>query len=651
MNVETFLANFGHIANAPDGVERLRDLVYHLAFAGELVAHSKGNASTLADALASAVNPTGKTRRSDTDSAEALYAIPVHWLWVNIGLIGHDWGQTKPEAAFTYIDVSAIDNKRGVVADAAVVLSSAAAPSRARKVVKKGTVIYSTVRPYLLNIAIIEKEFDPAPIASTAFAVLHPHEGVEAKFLYYYLRSPAFVKYVERVQSGMAYPAISDQKFFAASFPLAPTDEQKRIVAKVDELMTLCDHLEAQQQERERTFPIFSSAAQALFAEAPNPGNLNRIFDETGTVSSDDLRKTILTIAVKGLLASSSPNDESAKKCFPGLVTLDSKSNKRPEAIPNSWERCTYSSLTSLVTSGSRGWKDFYSETGAIFLRTQNIKTDRLILDDVAFVRLPKSAEGMRAQVLKDDILITITGANVTKAARVEDKLPEAYVSQHIALTRPKWSEMSPWLYLCFISPGAARGHLMKLAYGDKPGLNLSNIRDLIIPVPPLAEQRRIVGRVNDLLALVEKLEEQQHQRDQLAEAFAKACVASFTGTTNLERPEKMKAPKTELVSLVSLGKKPKAGADAPLAAHLIKQGGELSAKALWQQSGLEIDAFYHQLKSEIAQGWIVPQSAEMKIVETEEESTSSTLVPALAATDVEGEELTRTAKKQRKRK
>jgi type I restriction enzyme S subunit len=171
------------------------------------------------------------------------------------------------------------------------------------------------------------------------------------------------------------------------------------------------------------------------------------------------------------------------------------------------------------------------------------------------------------------------------------------------------------------------------------------------IPIPPLAEQRRIVAKVDELMAMVDHLESKQMQRDQLAEAFAKACVASFTGTTTPKKSEKMKAPKTELVSLVSLGIKPKADADAPLAGLLIKQDGELSAKALWQQSGLEIDAFYHQLKSEIAHGWIVPQSAEMKIVETEEEPTYSTLVPALAATDVGGEEPTKQAKQQRKRK
>jgi type I restriction enzyme S subunit len=208
--------------------------------------------------------------------------------------IGHDWGQTKPISDFTYIDVSSIDNKRGVISESPKIITAAAAPSRARKVVKKGTVIYSTVRPYLRNIVVVDQDFEPEPIASTAFVILHPFEGIEAKYIYYYLRSPAFIAYVESVQSGIAYPAISDQKFFASALPLAPTEEQKRIVAKLDELMALCDKLEVQQQERERRFPVLSRACHARFVEAPNLDNLRAVFDGVGAVFTEDLRKSIL---------------------------------------------------------------------------------------------------------------------------------------------------------------------------------------------------------------------------------------------------------------------------------------------------------------------------------------------------------------------
>jgi len=88
------------------------------------------------------------------------------------GRLTSDRGQKIPDKDFTYIDVTAIDKELGRVADAKV-LSPTEAPSRARKLVNTGDVLYSCVRPYLLNIAVIETEIAPPPIASTAFAVLN----------------------------------------------------------------------------------------------------------------------------------------------------------------------------------------------------------------------------------------------------------------------------------------------------------------------------------------------------------------------------------------------------------------------------------------------------------------------------------------------
>jgi type I restriction enzyme S subunit len=312
------------------------------------------------------------------------------------------------------------------------------------------------------------------------------------------------------------------------SLPIPPVEEQRRIVAKVNELMQLCDRLETQRQERDARHAALSRASSARFSVASTPLNLDFLFHPSYSIFPADLRKSILTLAVQGRLVPQYPKDEPVETTFPGLEPLDREPTENT-GIPNQWRCCTYRSLTSIVTSGSRGWKEFYSKTGAVFIRTQNIKTDRLVLDDVAFVSLPKSAEGMRAQVLENDILITITGANVTKAAMVETQIPEAYVSQHIALTRPRWSEMSRWLHLCFISHGSARGVLERLAYGDKPGLNLDNIRGLIIPVPPLAEQRRIAARVRHLLALVDELEAQLTASRVTAANLLEALVAELT--------------------------------------------------------------------------------------------------------------------------
>ncbi|WP_257296515.1 hypothetical protein [Endozoicomonas sp. YOMI1] len=142
-------------------------------------------------------------------------------------------------------------------------MSTTEAPSRARKAVKEGMVIYSTVRPYLLNIAVVNQNFSPEPIASTAFAILRPLGGMEASYIYRYLRSPCFVQYVEGCQTGIAYPAISDKQFFSGLIAVPPEAEQHRIVTKVDELMALCDQIE---QQTEASLSAHTTVVKNLLA-------------------------------------------------------------------------------------------------------------------------------------------------------------------------------------------------------------------------------------------------------------------------------------------------------------------------------------------------------------------------------------------------
>jgi type I restriction enzyme S subunit len=405
--------------------------------------------------------------------------------------------------------------------------SSEIAAQYTRATIRKGDVLLTIVGT-LGATAVVPAELDGGNITQSSCRLRPDSRFIDTSYLVICLRARTLLNQYRGFSLGSAVQRLNIAHVRALAIPLPPLAEQKRIVAKVDELMALCDRLEAQQQERETRHAALARASLSRFAESPQPSTLNLLFHPSYTIPPADLRKSILTLAVQGKLVPQDPNDEPAEEKFRGLKPLGVDSSDGPD-IPNQWALCNYRSLTTLVTSGSRGWKEFYSETGAIFVRTQNIKTDKLILDDVAFVNLPKSTEGMRSQVLKDDILITITGANVTKAARVEDQIPEAYISQHIALTRPRWSEMSQWLHLCFISHGSARGTLEQLAYGDKPGLNLSNIRDLVLPIPPLAEQRRIVAKVEQLMALVEALEHQLAASHATGEKLLEALVAELT--------------------------------------------------------------------------------------------------------------------------
>lgn len=189
----------------------------------------------------------GKIKKTKTlpeiTEDEIPFDIPENWKWVRLGNVTHNWGQKKPDKTFDYIDVGSIDNINGMLSEEENLINPKDAPSRARKIVKEGSVIYSTVRPYLLNICIINKEFEHEPIASTAFAILHPIKGIYNKYLYFILKSPMFISYVSSVMIGVAYPAINDTNLLAGLIPVPPFEEQKRVVEKIEELIPYAKQL------------------------------------------------------------------------------------------------------------------------------------------------------------------------------------------------------------------------------------------------------------------------------------------------------------------------------------------------------------------------------------------------------------------------
>lgn len=177
---------------------------------------------------------------------EIPFEIPDNWKWNRLRNLVYNRGQKTPVKEFSYIDIGSIDNIHQRLNDNETIIPAAEAPSRAKKIVGLGDILYSTVRPYLHNACIIDKNFRAEPIASTGFAVLTCYKGVNSKYLLYYMLSPAFDQYANATDNakGVAYPAINDEKLYKAVVPLPPLAEQQRIVEKLDKLLPLCDSLE-----------------------------------------------------------------------------------------------------------------------------------------------------------------------------------------------------------------------------------------------------------------------------------------------------------------------------------------------------------------------------------------------------------------------
>ncbi|MGE4580468.1 MAG: restriction endonuclease subunit S [Desulfuromonadales bacterium] len=556
MTVETFFANFGHLADVPNGVQKLRELILQLAVQGKLVPQDPKDepASVLLERVDSEKEKliAAKEIRAKKDVAidAAPYELPKSWSWVPIGNICRDWGQKVPDKQFSYIDVSAIDNEKGVVAEPAVT-EAADAPSRARKLVQPGTVIYSTVRPYLLNIAVIDKEFDPEPIASTAFAIVHPLGGISSQYIFWFLRSPVFIGYVESKMLGVAYPAINDSQFFSGLFPLPPLEEQKRIVAKVDQLMALCDELEARQQKQQQGRVRLNNAALDALLTAREPiefadhwqrinSNFDLLYDHPETIAK--LRAAILQLAVQGKLVPQDPNDEPASVLLERIAKEREllvkqkkiKSAKPPvdfqgldelkKKLPTNWSWVRLSEIADVVRGGSprpAGDPRFYN--GEIpFLKVADVSRapGKMVVGFNASIK--KAGLNKTRFIDRRTVLFTNSGATLGIPAICD--FPATFndgIAAFVELSAFVFDEYL-YLYLKALSQWfmevASRGQ-------GQPNLNTDIIKSTWFPLPSLAEQKRIVAKVDQLMALCDELEAKLNQAQQHSEKLMGATI------------------------------------------------------------------------------------------------------------------------------
>jgi len=163
--------------------------------------------------------------------------------------------------------------------------------------------------------------------------------------------------------------------------------------------------------------------------------------------------------------------------------------------IPANWKTMRFKRCIEFITSGPRGWAEFFSDDGELFIRIGNLTRDSIDLDlvDVQHVVPPTGAEAIRTRVQEGDILVSIT-ADLGSVAVVPDKVETAYISQHIALARPVSKRSHPrWLGFSIFSE-SCRHQLRALGYGGtKVQLSLEDVQNLVLCIPPRDEQERIV--------------------------------------------------------------------------------------------------------------------------------------------------------------
>ncbi len=550
--------HFDLIAQAPGGVARLRELILTLAVQGKLVPQDPSDepASELLKKIRAEKDrliAEGKIKRdkplAEIADEEKPFELPEGWEWVRIPEITYGLGQGEPTAAFSYIDVAAIENAKGLITQDVQVLEAADAPSRARKNVTQGTVIYSTVRPYLKNIAIVEHQYVSPAIASTAFAVMHPHTGVLSKYLLHYLRSQPFTEFVNSKAVGVAYPAINDANFFQGIVPIPPVAEQSRIVTRVEELMHVCDALEASgqleaQQHAQLVNTLLGTLTQSETPEAlaDNWQRISTHFDVLldRPSSLDALEQTILQLAVRGLLVPQDPTDEPASVLLQkirtekdhliaqGKIKRDKplppiNDEEKPFELPQGWEWARLQQAYD-VRDGTHDTPK-YQATGFPLVTSKNIYGGVLDLSDVKLISAQDHEQiSARSKVDRNDILFAMIGS-IGNPVLVDTNLE--FSVKNVALFKYYAALLSCPSYLLLILQTEAKGIRERAAGAVQSFVSLGQLRSTVVALPPLAEQSRIVTRVNELLSLCADLRQRltagQIKQEHLADALVTA--------------------------------------------------------------------------------------------------------------------------------
>jgi len=350
-------------------------------------------------------------------------------------------------------------------------------------------------------------------LGSTLVRIYFP--GVNLDYAYFFLQSK-FLEINSRAK-GTGIPHVDPDLVWNYSFPLPPLAEQHRIVAKIEELFSELDNGVETLKKAKQQLKIYRQAVLKSAFE----GELTKT--RRGSYPSvDNLIKEVEALGAKNNV-----------KLKYASVNVD----ETLPPIPSKWIWLRNEVLLKYVTSGSRDWKKYYSNAGSIFIRTQDIKTNALDLEGSAFVKLPDKVEGKRSLVQSGDLLMTITGANVGRVAVSPENIPEAYVSQSVALMKLLDVRMSKYLWYYFQSRTYGEGLVGGLVYGvGRPVLSLENMREVPVAICSIDEQREIVEQIESRFSVSEKIEESIEQGLKQAEALRQSILKkAFEGKLVLQ--------------------------------------------------------------------------------------------------------------------
>ena len=552
MTPRDFIAHFDTIAEAPNGIARLREFVFRLAVRGRLVPQDPADEPANRLIECAAVKRTQSAKKSGskkstppsppdmaTPDSEDL---PSGWTWTCTADLGvlNPKNQVEDDTKASFCPMSAIptDYRESVVSEV-----------RRWGEIKKGythfaegDVIVAKITPCFQNrkSCIMTGLEEGIGAGTTELHVIRPFtDAVVPKYLLLFYKSPDFLQNgVDRMTGTAGQQRVPREYFAHTPLPLPPLAEQHRIVAKVDELMDLLDRLEESRRRRENMRTASRDSSLAALRTAGTGDEIKIAWMRIATRMDDlfitlsdisPLRDIVFQLAIQGQLAPQNENDEPATTLLDRIDEEKKRlirkkkigkpkhlppitDDKAPFSAPSGWMWCRLGSILKHCRNGiSVSPNDSGIGYPMLRISAATSRQDAIVnLDDYRFADVPpEKAEPYLIEA--DDLLVCRFNGNLHFVGRVSivPNIIDRKIMHPDKLIKLKTIEVSP-RYACYaINAESTRKQIHEVAAttAGNIGINGRQLQNLLIPIPPLAEQYRIVSKVEELILLSDQLE------------------------------------------------------------------------------------------------------------------------------------------------
>ncbi|AKH70228.1 type I restriction modification DNA specificity protein [Spongiibacter sp. IMCC21906] len=551
------------------GIKKLRELILELAVRGLLVPQDPNDApaSELLKAITaekSRLVEAGKLRRFESlppvGDEEKPFEVPEGWCWERLGNVGltQTGGTPKKADADHYGDFLPFI-KPGDITDGRI--NSYENDGLSEVGAKQLDRIAASDSVLMVCIGTIGKcaRVDRAVSFNQQINSVTPYVRIGG-YVEKVLQSSYFQRIALENSSSTTLAILNKGKWASIPFVIAPENEQRRIVAKVDELMALCDQLE---QQQESSIGAHQTLVQTLLGAltkgcdregfAAAWARIAEHFDTLFTTewSIDQLKQTILQLAVMGKLVPQNPDDEPASELLKKIAAEKAKlikegkikkqkplppisDEEKPFDLPKGWSYTRLDDICAWITSGSTPPKsDFHETNGVPYLKVYNIRNQNIDFEYRSQFVLPDCHEGRlkRSILYPGDVVMNIVGPPLGKVAIIPKTYPEWNCNQAIAFFRPIYSRVNSFLYT-YLKAGIFLNYIELIGTAGQDNISVTKSRTIVFPFPPIEEQCRIVSKVDELMKLCDSLKTNlsiaQSTRLKFADILCKRALVSL---------------------------------------------------------------------------------------------------------------------------